>query len=77
MNTNQGAMFFDGIAEKWDGWEDLDELARKLAAGLEELGVGRDETVLDIGCGTGNLTRALLARLPLPAGWWPSTSRRA
>ena len=63
MSTNPRAAFFDGIADKWDGWEDLAVLARRLAAGLEELGVGPDETVLDIGCGTGNLTRALLARL--------------
>jgi len=67
MNANPRTEFFDGIAEKWDGWEDLDALARKLATGLEELGVGADETVLDVGCGTGNLTRALLARLS-PAG---------
>ena len=63
MTDNPRAAFFDGIAEKWDGWEDLDALARKLAAGLDELGVGKGELVLDVGCGTGNLTRALLERL--------------
>lgn len=65
--NNPRALFFDGIAEQWDGWEDLDALAVRLAAGLEELGVGPDESVLDVGCGTGNLTRALLERLS-PAG---------
>jgi demethylmenaquinone methyltransferase/2-methoxy-6-polyprenyl-1,4-benzoquinol methylase len=63
MTTNPRIVFFDGIADKWDGWEDLEALGRRLGAGLEELGVGADECVLDVGCGTGNLTRALLARL--------------
>jgi len=55
--------YFDSIAERWDGWEDLPALEARLAAGLERLGVGPDERVLDAGCGTGNLTRALLDRL--------------
>jgi len=67
MTSNPRAVFFDGIAEKWDGWEDLAALEQKLAVGLTELGVHADEKVLDVGCGTGNLTRALLAKLS-PAG---------
>jgi ubiquinone/menaquinone biosynthesis C-methylase UbiE len=59
--------YFDDVADKWDGWEDLSSLSPKLSAGLAELGVGPDEAVLDVGCGTGNLTQALLARLS-PAG---------
>jgi len=66
-NRDPKISFFDGVAEKWDGWEDLPALAAKFAAGIGAFGVGPDETVLDAGCGTGNLTRALLARLS-PAG---------
>jgi demethylmenaquinone methyltransferase/2-methoxy-6-polyprenyl-1,4-benzoquinol methylase len=67
MGDDPKRAFFDGIAGSWDSWEDMEALDRRLADGLEELGVGPDETVLDVGCGTGNLTRALLARLS-PAG---------
>jgi ubiquinone/menaquinone biosynthesis C-methylase UbiE len=61
------AAYFDRIATQWDGWHDADAVGATLAAGLAELGVGADETVLDVGCGTGNLTRALLRALS-PAG---------
>lgn len=63
MIHNPRAEYFDQIAAKWDGWEDLATLDARLGAGLAELGVSAAETVLDVGCGTGNLTRALLTRL--------------
>jgi ubiquinone/menaquinone biosynthesis C-methylase UbiE len=63
MTMNAKTSFFDDLASEWDGRVDLAALEAKLAAGLEELDVGADERVLDIGCGTGNLTRALVDRL--------------
>ena len=55
--------FFDAIADKWDGWQDLPKQENALADMLETFGVRPSETVADIGCGTGTLTRALLRRL--------------
>jgi ubiquinone/menaquinone biosynthesis C-methylase UbiE len=60
---NPRSAHFDAIADLWDGWDDLAALARRLAAGLAALRVGDDEAVVDLGCGTGNLTLALLAAL--------------
>ena len=56
-------VFFDSIADAWDGWHDLALLAKKLDAEFERFGILGSETVLDIGCGTGILTQALLGRL--------------
>ena len=67
MTEDPKTAFFDHISDKWDGWEDLPSLAAKLGTGLDEFGIGPNETVIDVGCGTGNLTLALLARLS-PAG---------
>ena len=59
--------FFDSIADKWDGWHDLQDLRGKLAELLEEFGINESESILDIGCGTGNFTLSLLRKLG-PAG---------
>ena len=58
--SNPRSAFFDEVALQWDGWHDLPALEAELAAGLAELGVSSGETVVDVGCGTGNLVKALL-----------------
>jgi ubiquinone/menaquinone biosynthesis C-methylase UbiE len=59
--------FFDALAEVWDTRDDPAEVRRRLDEGLAAFGVTPDERVLDVGCGTGNMTGALLRRLS-PAG---------
>lgn len=63
MDNAGRSSFFDRIAEQWDSWEDLSSLRQKLASGLDEFAVRSNEIVVDIGCGTGNLTQVLLDRL--------------
>jgi ubiquinone/menaquinone biosynthesis C-methylase UbiE len=61
--TESRREFFDRIATQWDGFVDLTEMAKTLRAGLRELNLTPSSTVVDLGCGTGNLTSALLERL--------------
>jgi demethylmenaquinone methyltransferase/2-methoxy-6-polyprenyl-1,4-benzoquinol methylase len=66
--ANPRIEFFDRIADQWDGWHDLRELAGNLDAVLEKSGIDPGATVVDAGCGTGNLTVALLNGTLGPSG---------
>jgi ubiquinone/menaquinone biosynthesis C-methylase UbiE len=55
--------FFDRIADQWDGWVDLERMGQALREGLIELEVSPSANVVDLGCGTGNLTAALTQHL--------------
>ncbi len=66
--ANPRIEFFDMIADQWDGWHDLRELACNLDAVLGKFGIGPGATVVDAGCGTGNLTISLLNGILAPSG---------
>ncbi len=61
--SNPRTPFFDSIAAAWDGWDDPTRLRATLDRGLDALELSPTEAVLDLGCGTGNLTAAVLGRL--------------
>ena len=55
--------YFEAIAPRWEGIVDGARIRRRLAPVLDGLGIGMDEHILDLGCGTGILTSLLLPRL--------------
>jgi ubiquinone/menaquinone biosynthesis C-methylase UbiE len=57
------AEYFNSIATKWDSWEDLESLKVQFETGLKHFGLSPHEHVFDVGCGTGNLTAAILCHL--------------
>lgn len=52
--------FFDALATQWDKKLDLPALRKDLVKALKPFDIQPDEHVADIGCGTGNLSQALL-----------------
>ena len=67
MPVDSRIPFFDTLARSWDKQQDLPVLAHALHDFFTTCNIQRDETILDIGCGTGNLTDALLTWLS-PSG---------
>jgi demethylmenaquinone methyltransferase/2-methoxy-6-polyprenyl-1,4-benzoquinol methylase len=55
--------YFDKLSPRWDQIIDLSRVRSRLCSGLANMGVGVGEHVLDIGCGTGNLSLCLLETL--------------
>jgi len=63
LNIREKISFFDERASIWDEMVPEETHYPLIWAGLESIGVQPDERVVDLGCGTGIVTKALLKRM--------------
>jgi len=61
--TDTRREYFEGIAARWESIVDAGRIRLRLSPVLDELAIGADEHILDLGCGTGILTSLLLPLL--------------
>lgn len=55
--------FFDKLSTRWDALQDMEALVSKLRDALRRLEIKPWEYILDLGSGTGNLTKAIMEQL--------------
>lgn len=60
MIDRQKQIFFDRLAERWDTMIDGGLIREQLRNFLQTQQIRPDEIIVDVGCGTGNLTQVLL-----------------
>lgn len=63
MGEQEKRKYFDDLASRWDGFTDHDRVRASLRIELGRMRLSPDEHVVDLGCGTGNLTAVLLETL--------------
>jgi len=61
---NSRIAYFDELAHKWDSWHEPDLTVKRLIPSLRAFDIREGERLLDVGCGTGNLTMALVHLAP-------------
>jgi ubiquinone/menaquinone biosynthesis C-methylase UbiE len=63
MSEPQRKAYFDSLASRWDGFTDHERVRMALRDELSLMGIEQGEHIIDLGCGTGNLTAVLLDTL--------------
>ena len=68
MHSTQARQeYFNDLSSRWDGFTDGERVRAALREVLSAVPIGGQEHVVDLGCGTGNLT-AVLAEILGPGG---------
>lgn len=52
--------YFDELSSRWDGFTDGERVRKSLRSVLSDMQIKPDEHIVDLGCGTGNLTAVLV-----------------